>query len=68
MGTGGSFPGGKVRPGRDADRTPSSSAMVKKEELYLLSLKAPFMACSGSTLLSVNSMCNRRNETTCIQI
>ena len=25
------FPGGKERPGRDADTSPSSSAMVKKE-------------------------------------
>jgi hypothetical protein len=31
MGTGGSFPGGKARPGRDADRSPPSSAEVKKE-------------------------------------
>jgi hypothetical protein len=29
--TGGSFPGGKARPGRDADRSPPSSAEVKKE-------------------------------------
>jgi hypothetical protein len=31
MGTGGPFPGGKVRPGRDADHTPLSSAEVKYE-------------------------------------
>jgi hypothetical protein len=31
MGTGGSFPGGKARPGRDADHSPPSSAEVKKE-------------------------------------
>jgi hypothetical protein len=31
MGTGGSFPGGKVRPGRDADRSPPSSSEVKNE-------------------------------------
>jgi hypothetical protein len=31
MGTGGSFPAGKARPGRDADRSPPSSAEVKKE-------------------------------------
>jgi hypothetical protein len=30
-GTGGSFPGGKARPGRDADHSPPSSAEVKKE-------------------------------------
>jgi hypothetical protein len=32
VGTGGYFPGGKARPGRDADRLPPSSAEVKKEE------------------------------------
>jgi hypothetical protein len=31
MGTGGSFPGGKVLPGHDADHSPSSSAEVKNE-------------------------------------
>jgi hypothetical protein len=31
MGTGGSFPRGKARPGRDADHSPPSSAEVKKE-------------------------------------
>jgi hypothetical protein len=31
MGTGGPFPGGKVRPGRDADHSPSSSAEVVNE-------------------------------------
>jgi hypothetical protein len=31
VGTGGSFPGGKGRPGRDADHSPPSSAQVKKE-------------------------------------
>jgi hypothetical protein len=31
MGTVGSFPGGKARPGRDADHSPPSSAEVKKE-------------------------------------
>jgi hypothetical protein len=31
MGTGGSFPGGKARPGRDADHSPPSSAEVKNE-------------------------------------
>jgi hypothetical protein len=34
MGTGGSFPGGKARPGRDADHSPPSSAEVKKERSY----------------------------------
>jgi hypothetical protein len=31
MTTGGSFPGGKARPGRDADHSPTSSAELKKE-------------------------------------
>jgi hypothetical protein len=30
-GTGGPFPGGKARPGRDADHPPPSSAEVKNE-------------------------------------
>jgi hypothetical protein len=31
MGTEGPFPGGKARPGRDADHSPPSSAEVKYE-------------------------------------
>jgi hypothetical protein len=31
MGTGGPFPGGKARPGRDADHSPRFSAEVKNE-------------------------------------
>jgi hypothetical protein len=31
MGTGGPFPGGKARPGRDADQSPLSSAEVVNE-------------------------------------
>jgi hypothetical protein len=31
MGTGGPFPGGKARPGRDADHLPASSAEVVNE-------------------------------------
>jgi hypothetical protein len=31
MGTGGPFPGGKARPGRDADHSPPSSAEVETE-------------------------------------
>jgi hypothetical protein len=42
MGTGGPFPGGKARPGRDADHSPPSSAEVVNEyELYILSPQAP---------------------------
>jgi hypothetical protein len=51
VGTGGSFPGGKARPGRDADHSPPSSAEVKKEyELYLLSPKCASMERKGTTL------------------
>jgi hypothetical protein len=31
MGTGGPFPGGKARQGRDADHSPPSSAVVENE-------------------------------------
>jgi hypothetical protein len=48
MGTGGSFPGGKARPGRDADHSPPSSAEVKNEwELYLLSPHVPPWRVAG---------------------
>jgi hypothetical protein len=51
MGTSSSFPGGKARPGRDADRSPPSSAEVKKEyELYLLSPKCACMERNGTAL------------------
>jgi hypothetical protein len=42
MGTG-SFPGGKERPGRDADPSPPSSAVGhKRVELYLYSSYGPY--------------------------
>jgi hypothetical protein len=42
MGTGGPFPGAKLRPGRDADHSPPSSTEVDNEyELYLLSTQEP---------------------------
>jgi hypothetical protein len=42
MGTGSPFPGGKARPGRDADHSPPSSAEIENEhELYVLSPQAP---------------------------
>jgi hypothetical protein len=34
MGTGGSFPGCKARPGRDADHSPPSNAEVKMSRSY----------------------------------
>jgi len=46
MGTGGPFPGGKARPGRDADNSPPSSAEVVNEELYHRSpLTPPWRDC-----------------------
>jgi hypothetical protein len=48
MGTGSPFPGGKERPGRDADHSPPSSAEVVNEcELYLLSPQAPAWRVEG---------------------
>jgi hypothetical protein len=48
MGTGGPSPGGKARPGRDADHSPPSSAEVVNElELYLLSPQAPPWRVAG---------------------
>jgi hypothetical protein len=43
MCTGGTFPGAKERPERDADHSPPSSAL----ELYLLSTKAPPLRVVG---------------------
>jgi hypothetical protein len=54
VGTGGSFPGNKARPGRDADHSPPSSVVVKKEKGYPPPPpQSAFMACSGSTPLSI---------------
>jgi hypothetical protein len=50
MDTGGPFPGGKVRPGIDADHSLSSTAEVKNEEFYFLSPLAPTWR-SGTALL-----------------
>jgi hypothetical protein len=51
MGIWGSFPGGKARPGRDADHSPPSSAKVKNEqELYLLSPHVPPWCVAGQLL------------------
>jgi hypothetical protein len=48
LGTGGPIPGGKARPGRDADHSPPTSAEVVNElELYLLSLQAPPWRIAG---------------------
>jgi hypothetical protein len=40
------FPGGKVRPGRDTDPSPPSSAEVKNRAIPVLSLRA-FVAYEG---------------------
>jgi hypothetical protein len=54
MGTGGPFPGGKARPGRDADHSPPSSAeVVNEQELYLLSPPSASVACNGTALLLI---------------
>jgi len=45
MGTG-SFPEGKERPGRDADPSPPSSAVVKKGYSYTSALPMDRMACT----------------------
>jgi hypothetical protein len=61
MGTGGPFPGGKARPGREADHSPPSSAEVKYEwELYLLSPHVS-MACSGTAFFIILQIA--RNDT-----
>jgi hypothetical protein len=52
MGTGGPFPGGKARPGRDADHSPSSAEVKNESERYLLAPPpGASMACSGTALL-----------------
>jgi hypothetical protein len=53
MGTGGLFPGGKARPGRDADHSPPSSVEVENEELYLLSLQTPPRHEAGQLLIAL---------------
>jgi hypothetical protein len=56
MGTGGPFPGGKARPGRDANHSPPTSAEVKNEqELYLLSPHAPPWRVAGSLYLYLSA-------------
>jgi hypothetical protein len=55
MGTGGPFPGGKARPGRDADHSPQSSAeVVNERELYLLSPQAPPWRVAGLLYFAYN--------------
>jgi hypothetical protein len=48
MGTGGPFPGGKARPGRDADHSPHVMPRSRMSRSYIpLPLRA-CMACSGA--------------------
>jgi hypothetical protein len=59
-GEGGPFPGGKARPGREADHSPPSSAEVEKE--YELCLLSSSVAC-GATALAFRFVYPRRLET-----
>jgi hypothetical protein len=52
MGTGGPFPSGKARPGRDADHSPPSSVEVKNKELYS-SPRCRLHGGSGTALYSI---------------
>ena len=45
------FPGGKERPGRDADPSPPSSAVVKKEYSYTSTPPMGYAACVESQCL-----------------
>jgi hypothetical protein len=48
--TGCPFSGAKVRPGRDADHSPPSSAELENEQYYTSFPPSTFMACSGTAL------------------
>jgi hypothetical protein len=50
MGTGGPFPGGKARPGRDADDSPHLVPRSGMSRSYASSPRSAFMACSGTDL------------------
>jgi hypothetical protein len=51
MGTGGPFPGGKARPGRDADHSPHLVPMSRMSRSYTSSPSSATMVCSGTALL-----------------
>jgi hypothetical protein len=60
MGTGGSRPAGNMRPGRDADHSPPSSAEVKKERGYTSSPpKLTSWLVAGLLCVSVNAASRR---------
>jgi hypothetical protein len=52
MGTGGPFPGGKARPGRDADHSPHLVSRSWMSRSYTSSPPSAFMACRGTALIS----------------
>jgi hypothetical protein len=59
--TGGSFPGGKAWPKRDADHsTPSSAESMNEYELYLLLLQAPPWRVAGLLYFLLRKRTNRR--------
>jgi hypothetical protein len=47
------FPGGKARPGRDADDIPPSSAKVKNEQRFLLSPLTPAWRVAGQLYFTI---------------
>jgi hypothetical protein len=51
VGTGCLFPGGKARPGRNADHSSATSAKVVNEQELYSSPPKPSMVCSGTALL-----------------
>jgi hypothetical protein len=55
MGIGGYFPGGKKRPGREADRSPPTSAEVKKTWIYTL-VNAQLVKCSGNFIFTLQAI------------
>jgi hypothetical protein len=65
MGTGGPFPGGKARPGRDADH---SSHLVPKSWMSrsnTSSLPCVFMACGATTEVYLNKLLMRLLKISC---
>jgi hypothetical protein len=50
MGTEGPFPGGKARPGRDADHSPHLVPRSRMSRSYTSFLPSAFVACSGTDL------------------
>jgi hypothetical protein len=50
MGTGGPFPGGKARPGRDADHSPHLVPRSRMSRSYTSSPPSASMACSRTAL------------------